>query len=74
MKDLFLITCLAQYLSESERINTEESFDLADWIEEAADLFMIAHGESEVKAKELVKQIRKIWRENDGCWPDEYRY
>lgn len=44
---LFAITCLAQYLSENSKLNAiamlnKGAINLADFIEEAADLFFLA--------------------------------
>ena len=75
-KQLFTITCLAHFIADSPRLNKYGVIDLADFIEEAAYLYFMAHDLEgyEVKAEEAVKQIRQIWKDNDGCWPDEYRY
>lgn len=79
IKDLFTITCLAQFLSEHEDYQKDKSLaidDLSKHIEEAAILFFIAHSSTNVDllAENAVKDIRKIWEENDGYWPDEYRF
>ena len=78
IKDLFTITCLAQFLSEQEDYRKNIAIDLTDHIEEAAMLFFMAHGvvpihSIEKDADKAVKEIRKIWDEH-GEWPDKYRF
>lgn len=73
--ELFLITCVAQILSESLE---SPSPLLEDHIELGAVLYYISHNHgmniSERRAESAVAEIRKIWRDNDGCWPDKYRF
>ena len=74
VEELFLITCVAQRLSETEGIG---NLKLEDFIELGAILYYDSHGFSTSLSEDLadsaVMQIRLIWKNNNGCWPDKYR-
>lgn len=92
IKELWLITCVAQLLAEYDWANdfltTQRTTDyiytfdlikdLADCIDIAAILYYISHNigvsQAENKATKAVKKIRQIWKDNDGCWPEKYRF
>ena len=75
IKQLFIITCIAKALSEEGGYGDTRP---ENQMERAAYLFFLAKGfgpnDAEIKGEKAYKEINKIWLQNGGNWPANYRF